>query len=115
MAAFPRANYHQVHNLINQGTRFELVMGKNSPPREQVYAVIRVDGPVEGPHHKINITVKEIVRSIEIASSEVARLNVLNADKGCWYFWTTTRLFADGESFGTHFDDHSPRAPSGDP
>jgi hypothetical protein len=85
-------------------------MGRNSPPREQVWVVIRDDGSVDGPGHEHHITVKEIVRSREVALAEVDRLNHLNAEKGCWYFCQMSRLFAEGESFGTHADDESPIA-----
>jgi hypothetical protein len=40
-----------------------------------------------------SFTVKEIVRTQDIAESEVKRLNEVNADKDCLYFWQTTRLF----------------------
>lgn len=81
-------------------------MGRNSPPREKVWAVVRVDGDVTKPEHEWHISVKEIVRSRDIALAEVARLNELNGERlGCWYFSQMTRLFADGESFGTHPDD----------
>jgi hypothetical protein len=46
------------------------------------------------------ITVTKIVLSREVAESEVARLNTLNADKGAKYFWQTTRLYHDGYDRG---------------
>jgi len=67
-----------------------------SKHKEQVYAVIRVDGfgdaatPVED-----RISVKEVVSSLETAQAEVARLNQLNGPKGARYFWQTTRLIVD--------------------
>jgi len=78
-------------------------MGRNSPDREHVFAVIRVDGPLDANsavEHRV--TVKEIVRNLDIAKAEVDRLNCLNGQKDLQYFWQTTRLFDDGESFGTH-------------
>jgi hypothetical protein len=75
---------------------------------ESVYAVVRVDlcavspvtnssatGPsiMAGEHE---ITVKAVVRSISQARSEVARLNALNSDKGCRYFWQMSRLLPEG-------------------
>ena len=80
-------------------------MGRNSQPREKVWAVIRVNGAIDGPDHEHRISVKEIVRSREIALAEVERLNTLNSHLNCWYFCQMSRLFADGESFGTHSDD----------
>ena len=78
-------------------------MARSAAQREQVYAVLRYDGwlestsPPEG-----QVTVKEIVRDLEIAQAEVERLNRLNGHKNCRYYWQTTRLFGPGESFGTH-------------
>jgi hypothetical protein len=66
--------------------------------KEQVYAIVRIDGfhdqsaPLEE-----TITVKEVVWSIEQAEAEVSRLNKLNESKGCRYFWQTTRLIGDDE------------------
>lgn len=71
--------------------------------REQVYAIVRVDGDLaEVTNVEYRIAVKEVVRDLGIAEEEVRRLNELNGSKGYHYFWTTTRLFGSGESFGTH-------------
>ncbi len=86
-------------------------MGKNSPPRKKVWAVIRVDRECASGNPEWCITVKEIVRTHDIALAEVERLNDLNGERfGCHYFIQMTRLFADGESFGTHPDDDAPVA-----
>jgi hypothetical protein len=66
--------------------------------REQVYAVIRFDPGAGEP--ELQFTVKEIVRTDLQAESEVQRLNALNAEKGCRYFWQETRLFPTGTSAG---------------
>jgi hypothetical protein len=66
--------------------------------REQVWAVVRFDGDVDDPAHAF--TVKEIVRDQQLAEAEAARLNALNADKGCRYWATPTRLFPDGSAAG---------------
>ena len=63
-----------------------------------MYAVVRFHPAREDP--EFAITVKEVVRSREIAEAEVARLNALNADKGARYFCQITRLFGPGESAG---------------
>jgi hypothetical protein len=61
--------------------------------KRQVFAVVRVDDfprldvPIES-----KVTVKQIVATREIAEREVARLTRINADKGCRYFWQTTRF-----------------------
>jgi len=67
--------------------------------REGVYAILRYDG-FHGPDARPEdtITVKEIVRSQELAEAEVARLNTLNGEKGVRYWWRYTRLFPDGQS-----------------
>ena len=49
---------------------------------------------------EMSFTVKEIVSTEAIAEAEVKRLNDLNADKDCRYFWQTTRLFPAGKSAG---------------
>ena len=58
-----------------------------------MYAVVRIDDYSTGALED-NITVKEIVWSLEEAEAEVARLNELNDSKGCRYFWQSTRLKA---------------------
>ena len=65
---------------------------------EHVYAIVRFDRFADTPEN--SFTVKEIVRSQAIAESEVNRLNEVNADKDCMYFWQTTRLFPSGSSAG---------------
>ena len=57
---------------------------------KQVYAIIRYEGNFK--ELQISITVTKLVWSQERAKSEVERLNKLNADKGCTYFWQVTRL-----------------------
>lgn len=54
------------------------------------FAVVRLD-PEPGDEES-RITVKEIFWTLEHAEREVARLNELNAEKGCRYFWTPTRV-----------------------
>lgn len=66
-------------------------------PSEHVFAIVRFDRFLE---HDNSFTVKEIVRTQEEAESEVKRLNEVNADKDCTYFWQTTRLFPPGTSTG---------------
>ena len=71
-------------------------MGK---AKTHVYAIVRVDEfddqstPIES-----KITVKEVVRSLEEAKAEVARLTMLNESRGAKYFWQTTRLIEDAHS-----------------
>lgn len=81
------------------------------------YAVIRIDdGPLDHPSSvseyvidgvalpapgPSNVTVKEVVATAEEARREVVRLNVLNAGKGCRYYWQATHIFLDGGSHGS--------------
>ena len=82
-----------------------------------VYVIVRIDyfgsDPIEknntnpfqnnGPNISFNgysVTLKEIVTSIELAENEVKRLNENNSDKHCKYFWQSSRLFPDNNSFG---------------
>jgi hypothetical protein len=77
-------------------------MAKDPKRREQAFAVLRVDDFLNAECLEHRVSVKEVVRSLQIAEREVTRLNELNRNKGCRYFWQSTRLFPPGESFGTH-------------
>ena len=74
-------------------------MSRSHREREEVFAVIRFDAAMGEPEKQV--TVKEIVRDERVAAAEVARLNQLNAAKGCRYFWQPTRLFPAGVSAGS--------------
>lgn len=76
-------------------------MSRRHKAREEVFAILRWDGyhgAAASPD--VLVTVKEIVRSQELAEAEVARLNSLNEDKDLLYWWQTTRLFPEGRSAG---------------
>jgi hypothetical protein len=62
------------------------------------FAVVRVDEYLP-PKTAITdrISVKEIVSTLDEAEREVARLNELNADKGCLYFWQHTSVLEPAE------------------
>ncbi len=69
---------------------------------EQVFAIVRVDkfqvadaAAIDDETWPVVITVKGILPSKEAAIAETARLNALNAEKGCLYFWQMTRSLAD--------------------
>lgn len=62
--------------------------------RIQVYAVVRID---DGRLAEDNITVKEILPTMQEAFEEVERLNGLNSAKGARYFWQATRYFPEGK------------------
>jgi hypothetical protein len=61
--------------------------------RIHVYAIVRYD-EFQGAETPIEnrVTVTRVVYEEETARAEVARLNNLNAEKGCRYFCQTTRL-----------------------
>ena len=42
------------------------------------------------------VTVKRVVWSLEPAKREVERLNEVNAEKDCFYFWQYTRVDPPG-------------------
>ena len=74
-------------------------MSRSHKPRDDAYAVVRVDLDSDDDWSE-RITVKEVVATSEIAEREVDRLNQLNADKGCLYFATHTRVFPAETSAG---------------
>ncbi len=61
----------------------------------QAYAIVRVDEFQETDVSLQNkITVKKVVWNEGLARHETDRLNKLNKDKGCIYFWQVTRVDA---------------------
>jgi hypothetical protein len=70
---------------------------------EHVYAILRADEPTASPITAIKdaVVVKKVVRSQEEAEREVARLNRLNAGKGCEYFYQVTRFEAEPADAGS--------------
>ena len=75
-------------------------MSNKFKPHQQVYAVVRLDFyGTASPEH--SIAVKEIAHSLDLAQAEVERLNRINADKQCTYFWQATRLYPPGMSAST--------------
>ncbi|MEY4394997.1 MAG: hypothetical protein ACO3GX_16885 [Gemmataceae bacterium] len=61
---------------------------------DHIYAIIRLERDViTGELLDRNlVTIKKLVRSRENAEQEVDRLNKLNSDKGCDYYFQITRL-----------------------
>ena len=74
-------------------------------PTTPAYAVIRLDHDLRDlassggamPQAAVTVTVKEVLLSQERAVAVVERLNKLNSEKGCRYFWQYTRLVSDDE------------------
>jgi hypothetical protein len=67
-------------------------------PNEHAYAIVRLDRFIESREHSI-------VRTQAIAEAEVNRLNELNADKDCKYFWQLPHSFPGGSSSGNRKDE----------
>lgn len=65
-------------------------MSHKHKEREEVFAVLRFDAFHEAASPDVCITVKEIVRSRELADAEVARLNAINGQKSVRYWWQHT-------------------------
>jgi hypothetical protein len=57
---------------------------------DPAYAVVRVD--LATKDDEARFTVRKIVWTEELAETEVRRLQELNADKDCRYFWQYTRV-----------------------
>jgi hypothetical protein len=62
----------------------------SGPAFEPGFAIIRID--LDVPKDEDRVSVKCVVRTEEVAMSEVERLNRVNADKSCRYFWQYTRV-----------------------
>jgi hypothetical protein len=99
---FTQAGLREAERLL-QKLFSESDEGCAPKPHEHVYAIVRFDRFKHSTEH--SFTVKEIVRSQDIAELEVKRLNEVNADKDCTYFWQTTRLFPSGTSAGSRTDE----------
>jgi hypothetical protein len=65
---------------------------RTSVPKEKtaLFAIVRLDAG-DGPLRN-RIYVTRVVADLETAEAEVVRLQQLNGDKGCEYFWTPTRM-----------------------
>lgn len=93
---FTEEGLQQAERLLEQ--LFSENVNAAREPSEHVFAIVRFDRFLSLENA---FTVKEIVRTEEDAESEVKRLNEVNADKDCTYFWQTTRLFPPGTSAGS--------------
>jgi hypothetical protein len=66
-----------------------------------IYVVCRVDSYMveaitTGADVERFVKLKEALPSMEAAEAEVTRLNQLNGDKDCSYFWQSVRYYPDG-------------------
>lgn len=63
--------------------------------KRPAFCVLRLDegqGPIEE-----RIAVTKVVFDLKLAKTEVDRLNEVNADKSCRYFWLPSRTVEKGE------------------
>ncbi len=69
---------------------------------EEVYVVLRADLFHEpGTNLETLVTVREALRSQDLARREVARLNALHPDGQVRYWYAASRLFPPGRSAST--------------
>jgi hypothetical protein len=84
-------------------------VSRNPQPFRPAFAVVRVDGPLDGslspPRIQERITIKKIVWSEEDAAAEVERLTAIEDARpperrsdGRFYFAQYTRVFDDGDA-----------------
>jgi hypothetical protein len=62
---------------------------------EHVYPIVRVDTPFDQTYPTNTVAVAKVLTSQADAEVEVARLNELNANKSCVYFYCTSRLIEE--------------------
>jgi hypothetical protein len=76
-------------------------MSRTQKAQEQVYAILRYDAfHGDNTPPEVAVTIKELVRSEELAIAEVARLNALNGESDVRYWYQLARLFPEGKSAG---------------
>jgi hypothetical protein len=75
-------------------------MGHKRRHNETAWAIVRFDKFqfADASDIEVAIAVKEVVFSQELADAEVRRLNRVNAEKQCLYWWVPTRILR----LGTH-------------
>jgi hypothetical protein len=57
-----------------------------------VYPIVRIDKPFNEAHPTNTLSVVKVLTSQAAAETEVSRLNAINANKRCVYFYDTSRL-----------------------
>jgi hypothetical protein len=59
---------------------------------EQVFVILRADAYEEGESVVEHVSVKKVVLEEGRAKEEVDRLNTLNSEKGCRYYFEVARM-----------------------
>jgi hypothetical protein len=67
-------------------------LDKPNARSKHLYAVVRIDIPVDPDHPENSISVVKVFSSRENAEVETARLNRINAEKHCKYSAYITRM-----------------------
>ncbi len=62
-----------------------------------VYPIIRIDTPLDQDDPQGKIIVVKVLTSQVAVEAEVSRLNEINADKSCTYFYCTSRLIEQAQ------------------
>lgn len=57
-----------------------------------MYPIVRIDTPFDQNYPTNTVTVVKVLTSQQSAENEVSRLNQINSDKSCVYFYCTSRL-----------------------
>ena len=60
-----------------------------------MYPIVRIDPPLDQADPTNRITMVKVLVSQLAAEAEVLRLNKINADKSCMYFYRTSRLIEE--------------------
>jgi hypothetical protein len=63
---------------------------------KHVYPIVRIDKRISATDPTNSIMVVKVLTSQVDAEAEVSRLNQINADKNCIYFYCTSRLIEQG-------------------
>jgi hypothetical protein len=72
-----------------------------SKRRERVYVILRHRGSRDANTNSLTgVVIHEVVRSMEIATAEIKRLNAKHAEKGDRFTFCPSRLYPDGMSAG---------------
>lgn len=69
-----------------------MTMERQHSRYRHVYAVVRIDFPVDADQPENSVSVVKVFASKEAAERDTARLNAVNADKCCAYHTYVTRM-----------------------